>query len=291
MKTLMRKKLVLLPVRVLTSGIGLVTLSQGANADLVVSKVTSNLEKSAKDDDFKNAKEETVDLLAQPMAIPRPAKTEIEKLKVKSIHNGKWIAFQLKWSDPEENLAGRLAEFSDAVAMQFPVRQGEGPPPIFMGAKGDPVHILHWRAQYQNDKDKGIKTVKDHYPNMNVDIYPMEFPDMGHLDKVEAKEREVYSYGRAAGNPQSYVKKGVDEILAEGYGTSSVIANVAAEATAKWEKGEWSVILRRPLARQGGSVLDPGKGSHIAFAAWQGSKQEVGSRKSVTMSWIPMTWQ
>lgn len=262
-----------------------------AFGDIVAVKTTEDLTKPPPLSAFSNAKEETVTLMAQPMAIPRPKVTTTAKIQVRAIHNEKWIAFSLRWSDAERNDAGKLAEFSDAVAVQFPVKDQTQPPPIFMGAKGNPVHIYHWRSQYQVDKEKGKRTIKDIYPNMNVDMYPMEFPDMGTVLDVDESVREVYSYGKAAGNPQSYAKKGVDEIIAEGYGTSSVVENVMAESQGVWEKGEWNVVITRPLKRDDASVLEVGKGTFVAFAVWQGSQDEVGSRKSVTMAWTPVNIQ
>ena len=262
-----------------------------AHGDIVAKNVKSDLTKAPPLEAFKDAKEETIVLMAQPMAVPRPAATTTAKVFVRAIHDNDWVAFALRWADSEKSEAGRLAKFSDAVAMQFPVKDHKNPPPIFMGAKGAPVHIYHWRAQYQLDKEKGVRTIKDLYPNMVADIYPMEFPDMGKLHEVDEGQREFYSYGRAAGNPQSYVKKGVDEILAEGYGTSSVIENVAADANGVWNAGEWNVVITRPLKRPGASELDLGASTFMGFAVWQGGKDEVGSRKSVTMSWTPLRFE
>jgi DMSO reductase family type II enzyme heme b subunit len=120
-------------------------------------------------------------------------------------------------------------------------------------------------------------------------MYPMEFKDSGAVQGLNDEKREVYSPGKAAGNPQSYQKQSpVDEIMAEGFGSSSVIQNRMSIAQGTWDKGEWSVIIARPLKRENGSVLTPGKDGFVAFAAWQGGKQEVGSRKSVTMGWVSL---
>jgi hypothetical protein len=226
--------------------------------------------------------------MGQPMAIPKPSGTNTPQIYVRAIHDKDWIAFALRWADTAKDEAGKLHKFSDAVAIQFPVADHKAPPPVFMGAKGAPVHIYHWRAQYQLDKEKGVRQMRDHYPNMVADTYPMQFPDMGKLDQVDESKREVYSYGRAAGNPQSYVKKGLDEILAEGFGTSSVVENVFADAQGVWNKGEWNVVITRPLKRAGASELPLGASTFMGFAVWQGGKDEVGSRKSVTMSWTPL---
>jgi hypothetical protein len=257
-----------------------------ANADIVARKVSADLTKAPQIEIFKDAKEEVVSLVAQPIAVPRPETTTTDKVIVKAVHNKDWIAFYLRWDDTEKSEAGRLGTYSDAIALQFPINDHKVPPPIFMGAKGSPVHLYHWRAQYQVDKEKGVRSMKDLYPNMTVDMYPMEFPDMGTLHEVDESKKEIYSYGKAAGNPQSYVKKGVDELLAEGFGSSSVIENVNADAQGVWKDGKWEVVITRPLKREGASIL-PGS-TFLAVAVWQGGKDEVGSRKSLTMVWTPL---
>jgi len=258
-------------------------------AEITSERVGSDLSKSAFDNSlWGKVHEETVSLMAQPIALPRPKTTETSTLRVQSINDGSWIAFRLRWADTEKSEAGRLGKFSDAVAMQFPVKEGP-PPPIMMGAKDNPVHIFHWRAQYQKDHEQGKPEMTDLYPNMNPDMYPMEFKDSGNVQGLTNEKREVYSHGKAAGNPQSYQKaSAVDEIYAEGFGSSSVIENNQSIGHAFWKDGEWSVIVARPLKRENGSVLVPGKDGYIAFAVWQGGKNEVGSRKCVTMSWVPL---
>jgi hypothetical protein len=212
----------------------------------------------------------------------------IAELNVQSVHDGKWIAFRFKWPAKSKAEAGRLGEYSDAVAIMFPVRDNAVPPPVFMGATNTPVHIFHWRAQYQRDLEKGKPEMKDLYPNMNPDMYPMEFRDPEANKGISAESREAYSSGRAAGNPQSFPKHGVDEIVAEGFSTSAVIENTESTAKAEWKNGEWTVVIARALKRERGSMLDAGGSTFAAFAVWQGGQAEVGSRKSVTMTWTPV---
>jgi hypothetical protein len=227
------------------------------------------------------AREWSVTLMAQPMIAPRPEVTTTEAVIVQAVHDGKRIAFRLRWKDPEVSEAGRLGEFSDALALEFPLR--EGPlPPVMMGAKGMPVHLFHWRAQYQRDKERGKPTVKELYPNQSVDMYPHEYKEAPCNDPAAA---EKYCPSAAEGNPQSYQKTGVDELIAEGFSTSSVQEGRGAGARGVWRNGEWVLVIGRPLAIAGGSTLKPGGSSNVAFAVWQGGKGEVGSRKCVTMQW------
>lgn len=256
--------------------------------ELAVKKVTLDL--STPDPDapyWRDVPAGIVTLLAQPMIAPRPATTTTEQVIVQAIHDGTRVAFRLRWKDPEKSEAGRLGEFSDAFALEFPVKDGPVPP-VMMGGKGMPVHLFHWRAQYQRDQERGKPEMKDLYPNGSVDMYPLEFKEAkGGADH----EIEKFSPGRAEGNPQSYAKNSVDEIVAEGFSTSSVQAGHGSTAKGAWADGAWTLVIVRPLAIEGGSTLTPGKPGNVAFAVWQGGQGEVGSRKCVTMAWTPVTVQ
>ena len=257
--------------------------------DLVIRRVSADL---AKPDPaapyWKDVPEAVVTLTAQPMITPRPVATTTDSVHVKAVTDGKLAAFRIRWSDTEVSQAGRLGEFSDALALEFPIRTDELPP-VMMGAKDNPVHIFHWRAQYQRDHEEGKPTMQQLYPNASIDMYPMEFKDQ---PGAHEPDREQFSPGLAAGNPQSYEKTGVDEVIAEGYMTSAVMHGSEGDAAhADWKDGEWTLVIVRPLAVEGGSVLAAGKPNFIGMAAWQGGQLEVASRKSVTMAWVPVSVQ
>jgi hypothetical protein len=230
-----------------------------------------------------------VSLVAQPMVRPRPKETTTSGLLVQAVHDGSSLALRFVWRDEERSEAGRLGEYSDALAVMFPLTPGDSPPPIFMGTRGLPVHIFHWRAQYQRDQERGKPTMRDLYPNLSIDMYPMEYADPGSADPPLAA-REQYSPGLALGNPQSFPKSSVDEIWAEGFSTSSVQES-AASGHGVFEDGVWTLVVVRPLARAGGSSFAPGGLTYAAFAVWQGGKDEVGARKSVTMTWTPLRFE
>ncbi len=257
--------------------------------DYSVNKITADLSKvsDASASYWKDVPEMKINLLAQMMVKPKPIKAETKDINVQAVHDGKFIAFRLRWADKEKSEAGKLGEFSDAVALQFPVLDNENPPPIFMGIKGNPVHMFHWRAQYQYDEEHGKKTIKDIYPNLSSDMYPNEFVDRGFLKEATQESKDMFSSGKAAGNPQSSAKKAVDEMMAEGFGTSVVIEDRDSIAYGDWKNGEWTVVISRALKRANGSVLESGKKSAFGLAVWQGGKDEVGARKALTMIWTP----
>jgi hypothetical protein len=229
----------------------------------------------------------SVALLAQPMIAPRPDVTTTEFVVVQAVHDGTHIAFRLQWIDSEKSEAGVLGTFSDAFAIQFPMKEGVKTP-VMMGAKDLPVHIYHWRAQYQRDKESGKPTMSQCYPNLCVDMYPMEFK---YAKSGTAEQKEAFSPGKVEGNPQAYEKTAVDEIVAEGFSTSQVQEGHGGLARGVWKDGRWTLVMTRPLTVENGSLLRPGGDHEVAFAAWQGGKGEVGSRKSVLMAWLPLKVQ
>ncbi len=254
--------------------------------ELVVEKVSADLSKPDPNAAYwKGVPQGIVTLMAQPMVAPRPATTTTSSIVVQSIHDGSRIAFRLRWEDPEKSEGGHLGEHSDALALEFPVKEG-AMPPVMMGAKDNPVHLFHWRAQYQRDKEKGKPSIKELYPNTSIDMYPLEFKE---APSGTESDSEKFSPGRAEGNPQSYAKSGVDEIIAEGFSTSSVQAGHGSTGQAEWKNGWWTLVIVRALAIEGGSTLKPGGTGNVAFAAWQGGQGEVGARKCVTMAWTPVT--
>lgn len=226
----------------------------------------------------------TVTMLAQPMIAPRPESTTTEHLTVQAVHDGKTIAFRLRWADTEVSEAGRLGEFSDAVALEFPI-DTQNIPPVMMGAKDQPVHLFHWRAQYQRDAEKGKPDIATLYPNASIDMYPMDFKEApgGTRD-----EKDAFNPGVAMGNPQSFSKTGVDEIIAEGFSTSSVLEGHGSDGRGVWKDGTWTVVITRPLAIEGGSNLTINGKNVLSYAVWQGGMGEVGSRKCILMSWMPL---
>lgn len=229
----------------------------------------------------------TVTLLAQPMLTPRPEKLLTEHVIVQAVHDGTRLAIRVVWEDTEVSQGGRLSEYSDAVALQFP-SDGSPNTPVMMGARGLPVHILHWRAQYQQDEEEGKPEISKLYPFGTVDAYAMDFKEAkgGTLE-----EKESFLPARALGNPQAYRKKAVDELSAEGFGTSAVMEPMGAVGKGAFDGHRWAVVFVRPLDEPGRSTLKLASIHHIAFAVWQGGSGEVGSRKAITMSWLPLRLQ
>ncbi len=120
---------------------------------------------------------------------PRNQSPTVDLVQVQSIYNDKEIAFRMTWDDRTENRAHqdneqtlkmetpdftatypvlypplvRLKNLRDSMALQFPVRQPQGPekPHFFLGDTGKPVNLWQWKADGDTVEElnaKGYKT-------------------------------------------------------------------------------------------------------------------------------------
>lgn len=246
-----------------------------------VSKVRLN------DDVWKTVPTYKQPLQRQFLVVPKPADVGVKEVLVQSINDGRHIAFRLTWKDITMNDGIKVMNFSDGAAIQFPVKK-EPLPEYFMGETKKPVHILYWKAWRSRDQENGFQTVKSAYPNMTVDMFNFDDSVKGNGTEKTEVEKNLFTPGRAAGNPLSLPHKEIiEELTAEGSGTleSKNIENTTGEAERK--NGEWVVIFKRPLnVGDTGSVqFKVGDRMPVAFSIWEGSRKESAGRKSVSPAW------
>jgi hypothetical protein len=203
--------------------------------------------------------------------------SSIDSMRVRSLNNGRWVAFLLEWSDPTEDVGGGLLSYKDSAAIQFPSQEGE--PFYCMGVSGTTVEILHWRADFQNDIESGLPNAADIFPNMWVSIYP-------------GGDAPVYLTGQAVGNPLALADKTtpVEDLVAGGFGTLATQQHNDAVGWAKWSDGKWRAVIARPMitADPDDAQFKGGIETSLALAAWDGGKGEVNGKKSIS-TWVTLT--
>lgn len=230
-----------------------------------------------------------VEVALGPQAIAKPwnLTPSITKLTVKAVHNGTWIAFHLAWKDATKNSVMYTDTFRDAVALMVPIGKSA---PITMGAPGERVMIFHWKADWQEDVDKGFEDIAKLYPNAWEDWYPFvpgEPPyDITAWTNPEARR---YMTGWVLGNPRSQPQKrtAVEEQIAEGFGTLTSTERQSVVGKGVYADGGWNVVIARPFVTgdPNDPAWGPGKTVTVAFATWDGGAQEIGARKAIS-DWI-----
>lgn len=100
---------------------------------------------------------------------------------------------------------------------------------------------------------------------------------------------------QSMGSPQApvnawYWRPDIEEpftITAQGTGTTRRAQDPELSASGIHNRGAWRLVIRRRLdSPEAGYVsLAPGVSAKVGFAVWQGSNQERGGLKSVTLEW------
>ena len=229
-------------------------------------------------------------LQAQQMAMPTIPAPTVTSLRAQALRDGERIAFRLSWADSTADGNVDSGQFTDAVAVEFPLDAGAAP---MMGHKGAKVHILHWKALWQKDMDVGFQDVQDLHPNYWYDLYWFaegKFPFPVKSGAFKDPRSLQWFIAQSAGNPMAVFSRTqpVEELIAEGYGSLTHQPQSASTGKGAWVNGQWAVVISRPLTTNDASDFQfkPGN-TQIAFAVWQGGSGNVGGRKNWT-SWSSM---
>ncbi len=233
---------------------------------------------------WEQAPEHLAKLIPQDLVEPRLLKPSTAEVLVQALTDGAGIAFRLRWLDASKNDAPRPGEFVDSCAVQVPRAIGPEPPAPQMGEAGRPVEVTLWRADWQAMVDGRADTIRELYPNAAVDHYPFDAQPLGPGSAAQKEMAQRYAPARALGNPRSGPRESpVEDLVAEGPGTLAPVAASGAKGKGVRTREGWSVVLSRRLP----AGLAPRVRTQIAFAVWEGSQEETGSRKMRT-GWIPL---
>lgn len=240
---------------------------------------------------WQSAPEHPAALMVQDVTEPRLVKPGVSLVKVRAVHDGTTVVFRLQWDDATRDIIPESGSSSDAVAVQFAVAPGADVPNAAMGETGKPVEICFWKAVWQDDLERaksGVDRVAALYPNMAVDSYPFK-----QNESAGAEMEKRYAPAMAAGNPITARPQtgAVQEMIAEGFGTSSVPVVQHASGRGNWGQATWVVTIARPLKEgEGRSNLEVGKKTYMAFAVWDGAERHTGGRK-MRSGWVPVMLQ
>ena len=245
------------------------------------------------DDPFDSAWDDVpateVQLLPQQVATPMLERATVPRLRVQAARDDGRIVWRLSWNAAQPSSNVETSRFTDAVAVQFPLVEGA---PFTMGAKGQPVTVLQWKALWQKDIDQGFQDVHVLYPNARSDLYWFASGDWPYPVEEAFKDPRSRDWlvGIAAQSPTARIDRTepIEELVAEGFGTTTNVPDTISSARGQWRDRRWTVVIDRPLtdADPLAVALRPGGLGQIAFAVWDGQADNVGGRKHY-VGWIP----
>jgi len=233
---------------------------------------------------FQKAVPRTIPLIPQTLIRPHGGGT-VKSVRVRALHDARMIYIELSWADRTRNATPqRQVDFTDAVALQWPLGRGVLPNP-FMGDRQRPVNIWQWKAAWQDELAR-VRDLRAAYPAMFVDYYY----DTQFL-KDEAARR-AFNAGAAAGNLLSVPRRSsaAEDLVAWGFGTLTTQPRQDVVGFGAWREGRWTVLLARPLRTpdEADVQLVPGAPVFVNFAIWDGANRDRNGQKNVTLQWWPL---
>lgn len=234
-----------------------------------------------------NAPEHLAKLILQDLVEPRLMKPSTPDVRVRAVTDGSDIAFRLQWLDPSRNDLPDSGRFVDACAVQLPRKIEREAPDPQMGQAGRTVEITFWRADWQAWVDGRPDSIQSIHPNAAVDHYPFQAQSLEEGSDTQKQMARRYMPSEALGNRRSGRRESpVEDMVAEGPGTLTRAEKTTSKGKGLRTKDGWMVVLSRRVPEG----LVPRARTQIAFAVWEGSHGEVGSRKMRT-GWIPLLMQ
>jgi hypothetical protein len=206
------------------------------------------------------------------------------EVRVRAIAGASEIAFRIEWDDASRDDIPGPARMADACAIQIPETIAKDLPDPQMGQDGRRVQVTYWRSDWQAYADGRGDTIRDLYPNAAIDHYPFEAKPLEPGSEAQKEMVRRYAPARALGNIRGGPRtQPVEDLVADGPGTLAPGPPLGGKGKGVHGKSRWSVVISRRLP----DGLGPNQRTHIAFAVWQGGRQEAGARK-MRSGWIPL---
>lgn len=228
-----------------------------------------------------------ISLDPQNVVVPRLKEAGAKRIDARALYDSQRLSFLLEWSDAHMNVdLGTVTQYRDAVAVQFPTNPADGPTSFMMGQSDRPVTIYHWKSDWQFGR---LHDVDEAYPNMYADWYQQSGVDVGQIPEATdylTKGAPEYLTAAAAGNaiadPRTQQETGpVQKMRAEGFGTIEPDEVQDAQGTGEWRDGGWRIVISIPRT-QGSFSFQEGAMIPLAFAAWDGSRDERNGQKAIS---------
>ena len=251
----------------------------------VVAMSATTLPSDPGDAAWQDVPEHVAALLLQDLVEPRLRKPSTKEVRVRALANSSQIAFRLEWADGVANDLPGAGRFPDGCAVQLPQKADVNAPDPQMGQTGRPVEITYWRADWQatvNGRDDSIQAL---YPNATVDHYPFEARSLEKDSDAQRQMARRYAPADAVGNRRGGLRESaVEDLVAEGPGTLSPASASTSRGRGMRTPTGWAVVITRAMP----DGLGPRARSQVAFAVWEGSAHESGSRKMRT-GWVGLS--
>jgi mono/diheme cytochrome c family protein len=190
---------------------------------------------------------------------------------VRAIYNSREIGFLVTWHDMRADVSGHNAP-DLAVPPAEDQADDAAAAPAQAGAGGDVF----------GEEDAAAAGAPQ---SEFSDAVAIQLPN-----QLPSGARKPYFLFGDAQNPVDLwfvdlAKKAATRYNGAGSSSLSVVEGEDVSAVASYDRGEWSVILKRALRGSGGVTFAEGQYVPIAFSLWDGAQRERGNKRGLTR-WV-----
>ncbi|MGH9870479.1 MAG: c-type cytochrome [Candidatus Polarisedimenticolia bacterium] len=268
----------------------------------VAARVDSAIELEGAAELFEKAKPAYIPIVGQIMEPGRNFFPAVEGISVRAVYNDSDVAIELRWNDMRAETSG-----ANSPALPVPPAEDDNP----WGAAGAAQAAGEGAAAGDDfwGGDEATPPKKEAPPAGEDDFWaeeggaegaapgagaPGEFSDAVAIQLpsvVPSGSVKPYFLFGDGGNPvdlwfMNLAGRRPEMFIGRGSGSLEPQGKGELSATAAYDRGEWTVVFKRPL-REGGIVLEEGRFVPIAFSIWDGFNRERGNKRGISR-WVSL---
>jgi mono/diheme cytochrome c family protein len=207
-------------------------------------------------------------------------------LTARAVYNESEIAFELSWNDMRAETTGK-----NGPDLVVPASEDEPPKAAPPAAAGDsPWGDAEEAAPAaQSESSEGFWGEEGGAPAAPVsefsDAVALQFP----VDIPTTIRKPYFIFGDK-GNPVDIwfvdlARKQPGLYLGHGSDSIESLGPRGLSATSRYDKGQWTVAIKRRLRSQGEITFDEGGFVPVAFSVWDGASRERGNKRALSNWW------
>ena len=219
---------------------------------------------------FDGAKVSRLPIVGQIMEPGRDFAPAAHSIEVQAVYDGSDIAFLLRWNDMSAEKAG-----TNSPMLPVPIEEEDAAPKAAAGAA---QQLDEWGEPVAAPAGGAAAPPSESFSDAVAIQLPLVAPT--------GPRKPYFLFGDPTNGVDLWfadlARPSADQYTAKG--SAAITPSDASEVTsvATYDRGQWSVILKRPLTSSSGVTFVQGQFLPIAFTTWDGGSRERGNKRGLT---------
>jgi len=219
---------------------------------------------------FDGAKVSRLPIVGQIMEPGRDFAPAAHSIEVQAVYDGSDSAFLLRWNDMSAEKAG-----TNSPMLPVPIEEEDAAPKAAAGAA---QQLDEWGEPVAAPAGGAAAPPSESFSDAVAIQLPLVAPT--------GPRKPYFLFGDPTNGVDLWfadlARPSADQYTAKG--SAAITPSDASEVTsvATYDRGQWSVILKRPLTSSSGVTFVQGQFLPIAFSTWDGGSRERGNKRGLT---------